>query len=122
MQNVTRTFNHTGAANLLCGLPIMLTAAAIMLAGCASSAGNPAASRGDAASRIQACKSTDRQVANEGQCLMDDAACYQISNGQWCTGPRGNVCPAGSVAMGVGEQCPSGSRCFSVGESLECRI
>lgn len=103
-------------------LPIFLIVTVIVLAGCASGAGNPASSRDNSVSRILACKSTDRQVASEGQCLLDDAACYQISNGQWCTGPRGNVCPAGSFALGAGEACPAGSRCFTVGESLQCRI
>ena len=106
-------------------LPVLVIAAALFVAGCASSAGGSGASRGDAGNspdRILACKSTDRQVDSQTQCLLDDAACYQISNGQWCTGERGSVCPAGSVALATGEACPAGSRCFRVGESLECRI
>ena len=105
-------------------LPVLVIATAMQLTACASGAGNPGASRsaGDPSERILACKSTDRQVDSQNQCLLDDAACYQISNGKWCTGERSNVCPAGSVALAVGEACPAGSRCFRVGESLECRI
>ena len=106
-------------------LPVLLITSTMYLIACTSGIGNPGVSRGDAgntASRVLACKSTDRQIASQDQCLLDDAACYQISSGQWCTGPRGNVCPAGSVALSAGEACPAGSRCIRVGESLECRI
>lgn len=92
----------------------------VMLSSCASPGGaEPVANPND---RILACKSTDTQVASEGQCLQDDAACYQISNGQWCTGERNSVCPAGSQALAAGVACPAGARCFRFSESLECMI
>lgn len=34
------------------------------------------------------CQPGDTAVASSQMCLMDDAACYQLDNGQWCTGPR----------------------------------
>lgn len=106
-------------------LIILLTLLTMMLGACASNSGSSLPGRVDAgnpASRILACKSTDRQVASQDQCLLDDAACYQIANGGWCTGERGNVCPAGSQALPAGTACPAGSRCIRFSESLECVI
>jgi len=77
---------------------------------------------GNASEKILACKATDRQISSSSQCLQDDAACYQISNGQWCTGERGNVCPSGSTPIAAGTTCPDGARCFRFSESLECKI
>ncbi|MFK8081364.1 MAG: hypothetical protein AB8B97_13840 [Granulosicoccus sp.] len=107
------------------GLPhvfplIVLAIVATLLSACASSD-----SRGSTVStndRILACKSTDTQVSSKDQCLQDDAACYQIISGQWCTGERGSVCPAGSQALTAGAACPAGARCFRFSESLECMI
>lgn len=95
--------------------------AGVMLAGCAADGprgrtdGQP---RG--APRPDVCKSGDQAIADERSCLLDDAACYELASGQWCTGPRGNVCPAGSEALPAGTACPSGAACFRMGESLEC--
>ncbi len=72
--------------------------------------------------KILACKSGDTPIASNSQCLQDDAACYQKSDGGWCTGPRGNVCPAGSVEIPAGQQCPAGTRCFTASGSLTCGI
>ncbi|ASJ71686.1 hypothetical protein [Granulosicoccus antarcticus] len=99
--------------------------ATILLSACASSGGlpgNPGIGASDNSSRVSACKSTDTLVDNSNQCLQDDAACYELSNGKWCTGERGNSCPAGSTALPTGQACPPGSRCFHVGESLECTV
>lgn len=74
------------------------------------------------ADRILACKSGDTLISGQSQCLQDDAACYQIADGGWCTGPRGNVCPAGSQNLPSGSACPTGARCFRISESLECFI
>jgi len=103
---------------------ISVTTMVLTIGACASpgNVGTAAAGSVNSADRILACKSTDRLVESREQCLLDDAACYQISGGKWCTGPRGNVCPAGSVPLPAGAQCPPGSRCFTVGESLNCRI
>ncbi len=101
-------------------LPTLLTLSVLLLSACASSGGGgPTANASD---RILACKSTDTLISNAGQCLQDDAACYQISNGQWCTGERGSVCPAGSQALAAGAACPVGARCFKFSESMECMI
>ncbi len=106
---------------------LMVLSVMIGLSGCSTSAGalgsgNQRTLSGDAASKISQCKSTDIVVDSSSQCLLDDAACYPLSNGQWCTGERGNICPAGSVALPSGQTCPPGKRCFRVGESLECTI
>lgn len=98
----------------------------VMQIGCASvDSGNASPSlsnRANPISKIQICKAGDEMVASSNQCIQDDAACYQISNGQWCTGPRGNVCPAGSTELAIGVACPTGSRCIRFGESLTCKI
>ena len=101
--------------------------ACVILSACASSGSSlnnagPGASGSGNGNRVSACKSTDTLVDDSSQCLQDDAACYELSNGKWCTGERGNVCPAGSVALPAGQACPPGHRCFQVGESLECTI
>jgi len=98
----------------------ILVAAAFTLIGCASSGGAPSSSGGG--TRALACKSGDQVVKSASACLQDDAACYQLSNGTWCTGERGNTCPAGSNPIPAGAPCPRGSRCFAVGESLTCVV
>ena len=94
----------------------------ISVVSCAGSPHRPAGTGTDGAGRIASCKREDTQVAAEAQCLQDDAACYQIADGAWCTGPRGNTCPAGSSAIAAGTACPPGMRCFDAGESLTCGI
>ena len=74
-------------------------AAALLLALALGGCGADGASRPDAAGRIQACKAGDQRVPSESACLQDDAACYALANGDWCTGERGNTCPAGSEAL-----------------------
>ena len=107
-------------------VPALLLALVTVISACASGgdgrAGGAVAGVSPAADRILACKSTDTLVETQDQCLLDEAACYQIKSGQWCTGPRGNVCPAGSQALAAGSACPPGARCIRIGESLECRI
>ncbi|MFT6305424.1 MAG: hypothetical protein ACJA0Z_000586 [Halioglobus sp.] len=95
----------------------------LLMSSCASS-GNPAASGSflTSGSRITACKANDTLIHDSSQCMQDDAACYELNNGQWCTGERGSSCPAGSVAIPDGVACPIGKRCFRVSESLECTI
>lgn len=92
------------------------------LAGCA--ADGPGAGDGPRADggRPTECRAGDRQVAGEDGCLLDDAACYELVSGAYCTGPRGGTCPAGSSALAPDRPCPPGARCIRVGESLECVI
>ena len=73
-------------------------------------------------SRVAACRAGDREVVSEDACLLDDAACYELATGAWCTGPRGASCPAGSSALAAGAPCPPGARCIRASESLECVI
>ncbi len=96
----------------------------VALSGCAStgSSGSYGADQRAAGSKIQVCKRGDELIQSSRQCLQDDAACYELSNGQWCTGERGNTCPAGSAEIPVGAACPRGTRCIAFGESLNCAI
>lgn len=99
------------------GRRLLAAALAILLGGCASG-GGPAPVDG----RVQQCKAGDVRVASEADCLQDDAACYALASGEFCTGERGNSCPAGSTALPAGATCPPGARCFAVGESLSCTV
>ena len=98
--------------------PVAIPLLALTLAGCG--ADGPA--RPDATGRVQACGAVDQRVPDESGCLQDDAACYALDDGDWCTGERGNTCPSGSGTLPVGTDCPPGARCFRIGESLECVI
>ena len=93
----------------------------VVLLGCATGGGAPrSGSPGGDAVRAEACKAGDEAIADRGACLLDDAACYQLVTGGWCTGPRGNTCPAGSSTVPAGQACPIGEVCFRMGESLTC--
>jgi len=111
---------------LLARIKNLLTviAVSVVLSACASSGGTSdfGNSASGNSSRVSVCKAGDRQIQSSSQCLQDDAACYQLSNNQWCTGERGNICPAGSSELPAGMSCPRGKRCFSVSESLRCTI
>jgi len=96
---------------------------ALGLAGCAGGASNPnRQGDGSLAGRVQACRSGDTPVASASACLADDAACYQIANGGWCTGERTASCPTGSSELAAGSPCPPGARCFEQSESKRCAI
>jgi len=116
---------HTGALFKLM-LTRLCTAAAmilmtITLASCATSdAGFSPTER--VGSKVQVCRSGDQLVNASSQCLQDGAACYQLDNGKWCTGARGNICPAGSVELPTGAACPRGARCIKYAENLSCAI
>ena len=110
-------------------LAALVTLGVPLLTGCASPLGAQAPStapgavgRAEINSRIRACKAGDTEVASESQCLRDDATCYAIAGGRWCTGPRGNTCPTGSVKISTGTPCPANTRCFAIGESLMCGV
>ncbi|MFT5895915.1 MAG: hypothetical protein ACI8VW_002790 [bacterium] len=115
-QSYTTVFKSIGPG-------VAVIVAMLLLSSCASS-GNPEKSGSiiSSGSRITACKVGDTLIQNSSQCIQDDAACYELNNGQWCTGERGSSCPAGSVAITEGMACPSGKRCFRISESLECTI
>ena len=98
------------------------TGSALALGGCAAGGGSEGPPGALSAGRVQECKSGDTRVASEAQCLQDDAACYPLASGDWCTGERGNRCPTGSVALAAGAPCPPGARCIDLGESLTCTI
>jgi len=108
------------ATNLTTPIAAVLVACAL-LAGCAA-AGSDTGAAQRSSGKVLACKRGDTMVDSSQQCLQDDAACYQVSNGKWCTGERGNTCPAGSVEIPKGSVCPRGPRCIDYGESLSCAI
>jgi len=71
-------------------------------------------------SRIEQCRPGDQEVAGAAQCLQDDAACYALSSGRYCTGVRASECPVGSTALEPDTDCPAGKRCFQFSESVTC--
>ncbi len=108
-------------------LPAAVLTMAVMLAvatlsGCAGSAGSSTGTQRLGGSKIQACRSGDEMVSSSRQCLQDGAACYELTNGNWCTGERGNTCPAGSTQLPQGAACPRGARCIEYGENLNCAV
>jgi hypothetical protein len=105
---------------------LAILALTIITSGCASQGGSPQSSQNAdkpaVNARIDACKPGDTRVASQSQCLQDDAACYAIKDGSWCTGPRGLTCPSGSTPLKQGVSCPRGSKCFSPAAGLNCAI
>jgi len=95
-----------------------------LLSACAGGAYAPPPpdASGAGGKRAASCKSGDQAVASASQCLQDDAACYALADGSYCTGIRGTTCPAGSTPMPAGSPCPQGMRCFAVSESLTCSV
>ncbi|WGL18046.1 hypothetical protein PVT68_07040 [Microbulbifer bruguierae] len=67
------------------------------------------------------CLSDDIQVTTAGNCLMDDAVCYQLDTGAWCTAGRMPQCPAGSEMMEMDAPCPENGRCWIYSEGLRCQ-
>jgi len=122
--SIFNDFNFTNKKCESIPVSIALALTLIVVSACAGTSGSSPAGVGSdtLTSRITQCKASDSQVQSSQQCLQDDAACYQLSNGQWCTGERGNTCPAGSTSLPADQACPLGSNCFTVGESLQCAI
>jgi hypothetical protein len=48
----------------------------------------PAASASATPEPAQTCEAGDDAIASSSDCLQDDAACYQLADGSWCTGGR----------------------------------
>ena len=116
MQQMAQTRKHQSIIGIM--MLIMLS-----VAGCATSDGGyGSTSASGVSSKVAACKSGDTLVNSSTQCLQDSAACYELANGKWCTGERGNTCPAGSAQIPDDEQCPNGTRCIAFGEGLQCAI
>lgn len=67
------------------------------------------------------CFSGDMQVATATSCLVDDAVCYQLDTGAWCTAGRAPQCPAGSSPMVLDAPCPEGGECRMYSEGLRCQ-
>ena len=115
---------HTFMRSIRCCTFALLATCLMVLAGCASTGSDGGYGVGQRAGggKVLACRSGDELVRSQQQCLQDDAACYELSNGQWCTGDRSNSCPAGSSPLAAGAACPNGARCIQFSESLNCAI
>jgi len=119
----THTNNSITALHCLKGLKLaMIVASVMLLESCAGSDGGSYGRSSIGASRIQDCRTGDQSVSSSSSCLTGDAACYQVTDGSWCTGERGNTCPTGSFALAAGESCPNGARCFATSTNLTCAI
>lgn len=97
-----------------------------VLTGCGATTGGDslpsAAEAGRPTAEATVCLEGDTVVADSSRCLQDDAACYPLADGRWCTGGRVANCPAGSTALPAELPCPEGARCFAQSESLQCVI
>lgn len=106
---------------------ILIAASLLFLAGCNATTGGsdniPSAAEANRPSaEATACLAGDRSVADSSLCLQDDAACYPVADGSWCTGGRASNCPMGSNPLPAELPCPEGARCFAQSESLQCVI
>jgi len=116
MRQLAQSITRPGIIGIMMLITLSVTSCATSDAGYGSGA-----TRG-ALGKVTVCKSGDTLVSSSAQCLQDSAACYELADGKWCTGERGNTCPAGSAQIPAGEQCPNGTRCIEFGESLNCAI
>jgi hypothetical protein len=73
------------------------------------------------AARTQ-CEPGDQAIASSSGCMVDDATCYQLADGSWCTGDRAPTCPDGFAMLPEGQRCDLGPDCVQPGEAqLFCR-
>ena len=104
---------------------IVAVATVLGLTGCGSTSGGSsgfASEESEPTAEATACLAGDQSIANNSMCLQDDAACYPVADGSWCTGPRASSCPLGSDPLPAELPCPEGARCFAQSESLQCMI
>lgn len=59
-------------------------------------------------------------VPSSAHCLQDDAFCFQLPDGSYCTGPAASTCPIASAPVAPGFTCPDGDLCFDYAEGLRC--
>lgn len=59
-------------------------------------------------------------VADQGGCLQDDAFCYPLADGRYCTGPAAPECPANSTPIAKDAPCPARTSCWDYSQSLRC--
>jgi len=106
-------------------LRILALVTVIGLAGCNATTGGSdgfASDESRPSAEATACLAGDQSIESESMCLHDDAACYPIADGSWCTGPRVASCPMGSNPLPAELPCPEKARCFAQSESLQCVI
>ena len=59
-------------------------------------------------------------VSGPDRCLQDDAFCYPLADGRYCTGPSAPECPRNSTPIAKDAPCPERTECFELSESLRC--
>jgi hypothetical protein len=59
-------------------------------------------------------------VADSSRCLQDDAFCYPLGDGRYCTGPQAPECPRNSKPIAKDAPCPARTQCWDYSESLRC--
>ena len=59
-------------------------------------------------------------VSAPDRCLQDDAFCYPLGDGSYCTGPSAPQCPRNSTPIAKDAPCPERTECFDQSESLRC--
>lgn len=66
------------------------------------------------------CFQGDMEVPTATSCLVDDAVCYQLDTGSWCTAGRMPQCPEGAAPLEMDAPCPDGGKCWMYSEGLRC--
>ncbi|MEL6178608.1 MAG: hypothetical protein AAFS10_06625 [Myxococcota bacterium] len=62
------------------------------------------------------CPEGQMQVADSSECLQDDAICYELSPGVWCTGPDGNGFTCDSALSAYTEELSTIQSCTTDAE------
>lgn len=69
------------------------------------------------------CASGEMKVATQGECLQDDAVCYQIDDGSWCTGPASaqTTCESGDMPVATQGDClQDDAACYQLSDGSWC--
>ena len=61
----------------------------------------------------------ETKVDTQAECLQDDAVCYELDDGSWCTGPSAAMCPADAQERSTPCELDD-MTCFVFSESLSC--
>ena len=59
-------------------------------------------------------------VSGPERCLQDDAFCFPLADGRYCTGPSAPTCPPSSAPIAKDAPCPERTECFELSESVRC--
>lgn len=110
-----------------------LLALALLLSACPESERRPTAAAPDHSAHAQSDGGMSSQEPDAGgeecrgdiipgrdRCLQDDAFCYELSDGRWCTGSAVVECPAGNRSIPRDQPCKPGHVCWQFSESRRC--